>query len=1011
MGLEFKKHLRANLLCSASVVASMCLGVTTATMAQDDASSDEEVEEVVVTGSRLNVNKNLTAAAPILTVSKEEINIRGNTRIEDFVNVLPQVFAGQAGEVSNGASGTATLNLRGLGAQRTLVLIDGRRLPYGSSGTIAANLDLIPPQLIERVDVVTGGKSAVYGSDAVGGVANFILRNDFEGIELDAQGGFSQNGNGVDFFDNVLAAGGQPVPGSSTDGEELNLALTIGANTEDGRGNAVIYASYQVNDEITQDNRSISACALGADSGPASFGGFGCVGSANFRLFGGSGGFGFQEEDGTVIPFAGGPTQTFNFGPFNFFQRPSERFQIYARGHYDITEDITAFADFSFTNNSSDAQIAPTASFGIGAYSINCDNPFIQGGSGPDGSGISLRDTFGCNTADATGALPGDVSGITASHRNVEGGPRNSFLNNTAWRLVGGLRGTLVENWDFEVFGQFSRTNDESRSTNDFVVANLQQALFAVEDADGNIVCRDQSSGCVPYNIFQRGANGESLVTQEALDFIQGVGIVTGMTEQIVVGGNVQTNLSEYGIQSPWSDANVGFLVGVEYREDILESTPDEISQVAGGGFTGVGGATLPVSGSLDVVEFFGELQVPLVTDKDFFKELTVSAEYRYSDYNVSGNGVTNDFSTDAYGFSATWAPIDDIRFRAQYQRAVRAPNVIELFTGQNQNLANLNQAGTNANGIGVFDPCATDAPIASAAACANTGVTAAQFGTILDVISGQTQIITGGNPLLTPETSDTYTVGVVITPEVVPGLTVSVDYFDISVDDAVAAGVGAQVTLDNCLASGDPIFCDLINRSPAGSLASGGPGFGFTSTNLNIAELTTSGIDFQVNYGFDLADIGAGDIGQIRFDYSATWLDSFGFTPFPGGDEIDCAGEFGNACVQPVNPDYRHVLQTSWDTPWDFSTTVTWRYFAGTDNQSATAPEIDQRLRTINYVDWAGNYSINENINVRAGILNIFNVQAPVSLSSGPPLGNGNTFPTVFDTGRQFFLAVNFSL
>jgi outer membrane receptor protein involved in Fe transport len=970
-------------------------------MAQDDASADDEVEEVVVTGSRLNVNKNLTAAAPILTVSKEEINIRGNTRIEDFVNVLPQVFAGQTSEVSNGASGTASLNLRGLGAQRTLVLIDGRRLPYGSSGTIAANLDLVPAQLIERVDIVTGGKSAVYGSDAVGGVANFVLRSDFEGIEFDAQGGFEQNGNGVDFFDNVLAAGGQPVPGSSVDGEELNLALTIGANTEDGRGNVTLFANYQVNNEITQDNRSISACALGASTADTSFGGFGCVGSGNFRLFGGSGGFGFQEEDGNIsTPFAATPSTTFNFGPFNFFRRPQEKFSIYARGHYDLTEDITAFADLSFTNNSSDAQIAPTASFGIGAYSINCDNPFIQGGSGPDGSGVALTTLFGCD------GTTGDVSGITASHRNVEGGPRNSFLNNTAWRLVGGLRGTLVENWDFEVFGQFARTTDESRSTNDFITANLQQAFFAVEDADGNIVCRDQSNGCVPYNIFQRGANGESLVTQEALDFIQGIGITTGMTEQIVVGGNVQTNLSEYGIQSPWSDANVGLLVGVEYREDLLEATPDQISQTPGGGFTGVGGATLPVSGSIDVTEFFGELQVPLVTDKEFFKELTVSAEYRYSDYDTSGNGVSNSFSTDAYGFSVTWAPIDDVRFRAQYQRAVRAPNVIELFTGQNQGLANLNAGPT-----GLFDPCSTSAPTATLEQCANTGVTADQFGTILDVISGQTQVITGGNPLLDPEVSDTYTVGVVITPEAIPGLTVSVDYFDISVDEAIAAGVGAQVTLDNCLASGDPVFCDLIQRSPAGSLASGGPGFGFTSTNLNIAELTTSGIDFQANYGFDLADIGAGDLGQIRLDYSGTWLDTFAFTPFPGGNEIDCAGLFGNSCVQAVNPDYRHVFQTSWDTPWDLSTTVTWRYFAGTDNQSATAPDIDQRLRTINYIDWSGNYSINENINIRAGILNIFNVQAPVSISGGPPIGNGNTFPGIFDTGRTFFLAANFSL
>jgi outer membrane receptor protein involved in Fe transport len=986
--------------------------ISTATMAQDDADTDEDVEEVVVTGTRLNVNKNITAAAPILTVSQEDLKIRGNTRIEDFVNVLPQVFAGQAGEVSNSASGTSTLNLRGLGAQRTLVLIDGRRLPYGSSNTIAANLDLIPPQLIERVDVVTGGKSAVYGSDAVGGVANFILKDDFEGIELDVQGGFAHNGNGVERFDNVLRAGGVPVPGSSTDGEELNIALTLGANTADGRGNATIFASYQVNDEITQDNRSISACSFGADDSPTeSFRGLGCVGSNNFRRFNGPGGDVFQEEDGTFTPFESGPSTTFNFGPFNFFQRPRERFSIYARGHYDLTESLTAFADFSFTNNSSDAQIAPTASFGNGVFSINCDNPFIQEPGGPNGTGKALRTVFGCDIPGADGTLPTDVDGISAPHRNVEGGPRNSFLNNTAWRFVGGLRGTLVENWDFEVFGQFSRTNDESRATNDFIVANVQQAFFAVEDADGNIVCRDPSGGCVPYNIFQRTANGESLVTQEALDFIQGIGLVTGKTEQVVIGGNLQTNLSEYGIQSPWSDANVGLLVGAEYREDILDAVPDQISQTPGGGFSGVGGATLPVAGSLDVIEFFGELQIPLVTDKTFFKELTVNGEYRYSDYDVAGNGVTNSFSTDAYGVSLTWAPVEDVRFRAQYQRAVRAPNVIELFTGVDQGLDDLNSSGTNANGVGLFDPCSTNAPIETFDRCARTGVTAEQFGSIIDVAAGQTQIITGGNPLLQPETSDTYTVGVVITPQAVPGLTISVDYFDITVDDAIEAGIPAQVTLDGCLETGNDRFCDLIIRSPRGSLASGGPGFGFISTNLNIAELTTSGIDVQANYSFDLADVGAGDLGQIRLDYTATYLDSFAQTPFPGGDEIECASLFGNTCAQPVNPEYRHVAQVSWDSPWDFSTTVTWRYFGGVDNQDPDAPEVDARLRTINYVDWSGNYSISENINIRGGVLNVFNTQAPVSISGGPPLGNGNTFPTVYDTGRQFFLGVNFSL
>ncbi|MEO1028488.1 MAG: TonB-dependent receptor [Pseudomonadota bacterium] len=972
----------------------------------DDAADDEEavLDKVTITGSRLNTNPNLVAANPVLSVGAEEIDVRGNVRIEDLTNILPQVFAGQAGEVSNGASGTATLNLRGLGANRTLVLIDGRRLPFGASGISAANLDLIPTQLVERVDILTGGASAVYGSDAVGGVANFILKSDFEGFELDIQGGLAQNGNNIDLFENVLAAGSQPIPGGVTDGEELFISAIIGANTPDGRGNATLFASYETREAILQSDRVVSACALGADTGAQSFGGFGCVGSANFRLFGGSQ-FAFQQENGDINAFAGGPAETFNFGPFNFFQRPSERFQIYARGHYDLTDNIQAFADLSFTNNSSDAQIAPTASFGIGAYSINCDNPFLVGNTGT----LDLAtDVFGCTSDQVAN---GDIiTGITASHRNVEGGPRNSNLDNTAWRLVGGFRGTFAENWDYEIFGQFARTQDTSISTNDFVVANLQQA-FLVRDNGNGPECIDPSGGCVPYNIFQRGPNGESLVSQEALDFIQGVGIVVGETEQIVVGANVQTDLGNYGISSPLSEAGVGFLLGVEYRDDDLDANPDQISQVQGGGFTGVGGATLPVEGSIDVFEIYTEVQIPIVTDAPFAEELTFSGQYRYSDYSTDGNGIQNNFDTNAFGLQLTYAPIEDIKFRGQFQRAVRAPNVIELFTGVNTGLPNLNSAGTNANGVQLFDPCASDAPIATLAACMNTGVTAAQFGTILDVISGQTQSITGGNPLLEPESSDTFTVGAVITPSAVPGLSITVDYFDIVVEDFIAAGVPAQTSLDNCLATGDPTFCDLITRAPSGTLAAGTFGVGFTQTNLNIAELSTSGIDFQVVYSFDLADLGLGDFGTVNTDYAATWLNEFDFIPFPGGDAVECAGFFGNQC-SPVNPSYRHRWLTTWSTPWDLTVATTWRFFSGTDNiAAATAPDIDQAIEAQNYFDLNLTYNLNDNVSFRSGVLNVFNNQPPVSVSSGPPLGNGNTFPTIFDTGRFFFLGVNIRL
>ncbi len=998
---KLRPAVRLGLGMGAGVLLALTSFAPPAAFAQ---SNDEEVlEEIVTTGSRLAANPNLSAATPVLSVKADEAVLRGNVRIEDFVNVLPQVFAAQASEVSNGASGTANLNLRGLGTERTLVLIDGRRLPYGSSQISSANLDVIPLQMVERVDILTGGASAVYGSDAIGGVANFILKRDFEGVEAGIQYGASFNSNSDGLWEQVLLAGGQPVPGSSTDGEETLVYTMLGVNTADGRGNATLFASFENREAILQKDRIFSGCALGQDSGPNSFGGFGCVGSANFRLFGGPGGFAFQQENGSIDAFAGGPSQTFNFGPFNFFQRPSERYSIYGKGHYGITDNIEAFGDISYINNFSDAQIAPTASFGIGAYSINCDHPFIQGNPGT----LAFTDIFGCSAQDITDG--NIVSGMTASHRNVEGGPRNSRLENSALRLIAGIRGSAFDDvWDWELFTSASETRDQSESTNDFVVANLQQALLVTTDANGNAVCIDPTGGCVPYNIFQRGPSGESLVTSDQTSFIHGVGLVNGSTSQFGYGGTIQADLGEYGWKLPSADYGMRFLVGFEQRNDVLDARPDEISQVPGGGFTGVGGATLPVKGEVEVIEFFTEFELPILNGVTGAEELTLRGQYRYSDYEGTGNNTKNPFTADAYGVSLAWSPIDELRFRAQYQRAVRAPNVIELYTGQNTNLPNLSAAGTNANGVQLFDPCASNAPIATLEQCQRTGVTAAQYGTILDVISGQTQSLTGGNPLLDPEVADTVTFGFVWTPTFVEGLTFSVDYFNILVEDAIAAGIPAQTTLDNCLATGNPAFCNLIQRSSTGSLAAGTFGVGFQQTNINIGELETTGVDLQATYDFDVG------VHSFRLDYAATILDQLDLVPFPGGAPIECAGFFGNNCAgdpeKGPSPEYRHRVVMTWATPWSVDVGATWRFFDSTKNDNP-ADTLEPKLDSVNYLDLnASWYLLDDSITIRGSLLNVFGEDPPVFSSAGPALGNGNTYPTVFDTGTTYVVALKYN-
>ena len=428
---------------------------TTPAFAQD---TDDDDDVVITTGTRLNVNPNLQAAQPVLSIDAGEIASRGVVNIEDLTNTLPQISAAQTADQSNGATGTAQLDLRGLGAQRTLTLIDGRRLPYGDSSSIAVNLDLVPSNLVERIDVLTGGASAVYGSDAVSGVVNFILKDDFEGFEADIQYGFAQSGNSRSAIEEVLIANEQPVPGSTTDGEEITGSITFGANIDGGRGNVTGFASYQNRNEIVGADRVGSACTLG----PGATNGFGCVGSSNFRRFNNIADFGptdfFQQEDGTFTPFAGGPAETFNFGASNFFQRPAERWQLYTKASYDLNDNVELFADFGYTQNISDAQIAPTASFGFFQRTLNCDNPLLQDPLLPGGQSFAEGVLLCTPEQIATGLNPDGsralIDGITATHRNVEGGPRNSRLENSAFRVVGGSRGELGNIGQYEVFAQ-----------------------------------------------------------------------------------------------------------------------------------------------------------------------------------------------------------------------------------------------------------------------------------------------------------------------------------------------------------------------------------------------------------------------------------------------------------------------------------------------------------------------------------------------------------------------------
>ena len=518
---------------SSAVAAAVASTLPTLVSAQDESA---DLEEVVVTGTRLT-KSNVTSSVPLVQIGAEEINSRGVARVEDVVNILPNVFVSQTAEVANGASGTSTLNLRGLGSQRTLVLIDGKRLPFGSPFSSSANVDMVPARMVERVDVVTAGASAVYGSDAVAGVVNFITKKDFEGFEFDYQYSTNYNANDNGYMQEKLADAEFFDPGSNTAGEASLMSVLMGVNSEDGRGNITLFGTYEDMESMIGKDRDTGACTLFGSSAPF------CGGSSNFRRFNGTIGNGvagtvFQELDGTIVPIDFSRSDVFyNYGAVNHYQRPVERWNLGASGHYEITDDVEAYFDTTYMNNKTAAQIAESASFNR-PFSTNCDNPLLAGGAGPNGDGIRLGDITG--TFDANGDFISCLDWMAAgnesvdvqfinSHRNVEGGPRVSTYENSSWRAIFGFRGDINENFAFDIFGQFAATEGTRISQNDLNFNRVQQALYVTGTFD-NPVCRDTSGGCEPWNIFTRNADGSTAVTDEAAAFIAGVGIVTGET-------------------------------------------------------------------------------------------------------------------------------------------------------------------------------------------------------------------------------------------------------------------------------------------------------------------------------------------------------------------------------------------------------------------------------------------------------------------------------------------------
>jgi iron complex outermembrane receptor protein len=945
----------------------------------------EKIRKIEVTGSRIPL-QTLESESPVNIISAQDIAYTGLTSTSEILNQLPAAFADLGSNEANGATGTATVNLRGLGASRTLVLIDGRRLPAGDPQSYPTDLNWIPAPLVQRVDVLTGGASSIYGSDAVAGVVNFIMNDHFEGVQFSWNGNWYQHDqHDTSGVSSAVAARAETnpaqfhVPGNVHPSlQAQDFSFVLGSNFAGGKGNATVYFEWKKQQPVTEATRDFSACAAGLNDEGTDFNCGGSSTSYPGRFFNLANGKSFTIADaaGNVRPFNSANDQ-YNFQPSNYFQVPDERYIANFFAHYDVFPSVRVYTEFDFMDEKTVLQIAPSgAFFGTGPVqeTLYDNNPL-------------LSQSF----KDAMGIPPGGSADMFIGRRNVEGGGRQDTPEHTDYRIVIGAKGDVLDGkWNYDAWWQSGKVILSDTYLHDLSTARVLNALTVVSDPNtGQPVCASVLSGtdpaCVPWDIFHIGG-----VTQAALNYLQTPGFKSGYTFQNVVGLHVDSDLGEaYGWKLPGAKNGVGFAAGAEMRTEKVNLDVDEFFAVPLG--TGQGGPTLPLNGQYTVREFFGEVRVPILDDQPWAQALNFNASYRYSSYSTGPN-------TNTYGLGAEWAPVKSARLRGTYQKATRAPNVIELFQAQGFNLFNLSA-----------DPCGPS-KTATLAQCLQSGLPAGQYGNeILDSPAGQYNYLQGGNPALQPEDSKSYTLGLVLTNPIA-NLSGTLDYWNIKVTNVVGVAPPSQ-TLSQCLNNNQN--CNLVHRDP--TLGALWVGTGYVSgLNQNLGSYKTDGIDLTLNYLYPFEKY-----GSLGFNFIGTWVNQFIVEPVPGAGSYDCAGLFGNTCT-PAVPTWRSNLMVVWNSPWNFNVGGRWRYTSAVDLDSCDSsvqpfagtdcPPKNAQLGVREYLDLFGQWNINKNFTLRAGVNNVFDRDPPISENGigQLPFWNGNTFPQAYDwQGRNLFLNV----
>ncbi len=1001
------------IVISGTALAQTATPVPTAPPAEADASA-----EIVVTGSRI-ARTGFDASTPVNVVGEQDIKLSGNVNVEKTLAQIPQAVGSALGSATANTvpGGYADVNLRGFGSQRNLVLVNGRRFAIFGPEQVT-DLNTIPSTLVARTEVVTGGSSAVYGSDAITGVVNFIIRDDFEGLEARAQL-------------NLDADTGTPV---------YNFDLTLGGNFADNRGNVVVSGNYLKRGSITRGQRGgyafdtlVDGCVARGTSSPdragTPFGGTssttGCVAAGgelgfvaggsgdipNGRFSGlpafanaspalqaayaaaglsglGSRGFTFNPEGNAARP-ALTPQDDFNLGPFNYLIQPQERWMINSFGHYDLNDDITAYMELHYSNNTVDAQLAPV---NVGTSTLlNVNNPYLtpqlqnvlrlldqaETGTSTIVSGSSSRTTVAND----------GLAVLTAGRRYVENGARFASERRNVFRGAWGIRGNVgdvSENFltdlKFDLYYTYARSEDTLQLRNAISRSRLQSSLLSQNGAAPvcNIFGANVSAACI--SAISIGATNTTIATQQVAQ-----GSITGNLFRLPAGP-------------------VGFSYGYEWRESSARFTPD--SFLSSGDVVGFNPG-LPTAGTVGVKEVFGEVRVPLIHDTPFIDSLVANGAFRYSKYDLNGIG-----GVWTYLGGLDWRISRDLTLRGQYQRAIRAPSVAELFGGTSRQIAT------------AVDPCsgrsaAVQQTAAVRALCVATGVPAANvFGVGVQPNAFFSSDL-GGNPNLSEEVSDTYTVGAVFTPSFAPRLTASIDYFNISLEGAVAQlGGGLQNTLNLCYYTIQDVsseFCRAVQRNPLNGEIN--EPYAVQVRNANSGVLKTSGIDFAARYraklGFGFP--GVAQTSTVDISTAYTWLSEFTSTPVAALPNLrnECVGAFGTTCGQPL-PRWRGNTRVTWNND-ALSLSVRHRYVGPvyTDRYlvpfrqgAAVVPDratlVYPRLPAQNYFDISFDYDATEKVELFGGVNNVFDRDPPVT-TQGP---NANTFSATYDViGAEFFI------